>query len=158
MTISSMTLRRPALRRGAFATVLFAALAVSGPSFAESLEAAVKSGNAAWNDAFNRGDAAGVAQLYTSDAQVLPPNKTPAKGTEAIRDFFKGLIEGGYSDHEIETLEVREAGDLGFQTGRWRALAPATDGGERPKAEGLIVTIHERQKDGTWKIRVHTFN
>ncbi len=62
--------------------------------------------------------------------------------------------------HILETLnfEVSEAGDIGFQTGRWSAKGPAQDGGERPTAEGLIVTVHERQKDGSWKIRVHTFN
>lgn len=153
-----MTLHLSVRRLAAVVTVALAALAVSSPSFAESLEAALKSGNTAWDEAFNRGDASALAELYTSDAQVLPPNKTPVHGTEAIRDFFKGLIDNGYSDHEIETLKVHESGDLGFQTGRWRALAPATDGGERPKADGLIVTIHERQKDGSWKIKVHTFN
>lgn len=125
---------------------------------AQSLKDALAQGNARWNDAFNRGDAAAVAELYTPDAQLLPPNKTPATGAAAIRRFFAGLIEGGYGDHAIETIEVSEAGDIGFQTGRWSAKGPAQDGGERPTAEGLIVTVHERQKDGTWKIRVHTFN
>lgn len=142
----------------AFAVAILAASAFSAPGFAESFDAAVKSGNTQWDAAFNRGDAAAVAQMYTADAQLLPPNKTPVQGTAAIQDFFTGLIKGGYTDHAIETLEVREAGDLGFQTGRWRARGPATNGGEQPAAEGLIVTIHEKQKDGSWKIRVHTFN
>jgi len=156
MTFSSTTLS--ALRRGAFATALIAGLAFSAPSFAEGFAEALKAGNTKWDEAFNRGDAAGIAQLYTSDAQVLPPNKTPLKGTEAIQGFFKGLLDGGYSEHSIETIEVRESGDLAFQTGRWRARGPKAENGERPAVDGLIVTVHEKQKDGTWKIRVHTFN
>lgn len=71
-----------------------------------------------------------MAKLYSSDAQLLPPNKTPAQGTETIREFFAGLIDGGYRDHAIETIEVREVGDIGFQTGRWSALGPESDGGD----------------------------
>lgn len=148
----------PAWRGFAFALAILGGVVFSGQSFAADFASAIKSGNAQWDAAFNRGDAAAVAQLYSPDAQVLPTNKTPVQGTAAIQEFFAGLIKGGYTNHEIETLEVREAGDLGYQTGRWRARGPAADGGEQPAVDGLIVTIHEKQKDGTWKIRVHTFN
>lgn len=149
---------RPVWRGFAFALAILAGVIFAGPGFADDFASAIKTGNAEWDAAFNRGDAAAVAQFYAQDAQVLPPNKTPVQGTAAIQEFFAGLIKGGYTDHEIETLEVREAGDLGYQTGRWRARGPATDGGEQPAVDGLIVTIHEKQQDGTWKIRVHTFN
>lgn len=148
----------PAWRGLAFALAILGGIMFSGASFADDFASAIKSGNEQWDAAFNRGDAAAVAQLYAPDAQVLPPNKTPIQGTAAIQEFFAGLIKGGYTDHEIETLEVRAAGDLGFQTGRWRARGPASESGEQPAVDGLIVTIHEKQKDGTWKIRVHTFN
>jgi len=152
------SLRNGPASRLALALALIGGLLFSAPAFAEDFASAIKAGNAQWDAAFNSGDADAVARLYAPDAQVLPPNKTPVQGTAAIQDFFAGLIKGGYTDHAIETLEVREAGDLGFQTGRWRARGPATDGGEKPAVDGLIVTVHEKQKDGSWKIRVHTFN
>lgn len=153
-----MTLGSSALRRGAFAVTLAAGLAFSGSAFADDLSAMIKAGNAKWDSAFNSGDAAAVAKLYTGDAQVLPPGQAPVNGAEGIEKFFAGVIGAGYTDHKIETLKVSESGDLRVQTGRWQAMGPADEGGQRKAAEGSIVTVHKKQSDGTWKMQAHIFN
>ncbi|UCG25598.1 MAG: hypothetical protein JSW55_06310, partial [Chloroflexota bacterium] len=37
---------------------------------------------------FGRGDAAGMAEQYTDDGQVLPPNSEFVTGKEAIQSFW----------------------------------------------------------------------
>ncbi|CFX15013.1 Signal peptide protein [Candidatus Filomicrobium marinum] len=158
MINSTMTLGSSALRRGAFAVALVAGLAFSGSTFADDLSSMIKAGNSKWDAAFNSGDAAAVAKLYAEDAQVLPPGQSPVNGAEGIEKFFAGVIGAGYTDHKIETLKVTESGNLRVQTGRWQAMGPADEGGKRKAAEGSIVTVHEKQNDGTWKMQVHIFN
>jgi uncharacterized protein (TIGR02246 family) len=40
-------------------------------------------------EAFNRGDASGVARLFTEDGRVLPPNADAVQGRANIEAFFK---------------------------------------------------------------------
>ena len=37
-------------------------------------EAVLEAATQEWADAFNRGDAAAIAALHSSDAQIMPPN------------------------------------------------------------------------------------
>ena len=45
--------------------------------------------NDVWTAAFNKGDAAAVAALYTEDAYVLPPGSAMVKGRPAIEAFWR---------------------------------------------------------------------
>ena len=68
----------------------------------------VSKANDRWNAAFNSGDAAAVAALYTADGTVLPHTHAVVKGTAAIADFWAGLISAGVKDHGIELLDAQE--------------------------------------------------
>jgi ketosteroid isomerase-like protein len=111
----------------------------------------------AWNVAFNRGDAAGVAALYTQNATLLPPTHSVIKGTAAIRDFWQGLITAGFKDHGIEMLDAEAEGGLAIGSGKWSANGPG-EGGKVQRFEGLVVTVMRRQGDGAWKACLHTWN
>jgi len=111
----------------------------------------------AWNAAFNRGDAVGVAAQYTQNAAVLPPTHSVIKGTAAIRDFWQGLITAGFKEHGIEMLDAEAEGGFAFASGRWWASGPG-EGGKAQRFEGIVVTVMRRQGDGTWKACLHTWN
>ncbi|MEK1888486.1 MAG: SgcJ/EcaC family oxidoreductase [Phyllobacterium sp.] len=117
----------------------------------------VKTAQARWNKAFNSGDAAAVAELYTADGAVLPPMHAPVKGTRAIADFWMGLISAGVKDHDIELHDAQGAGDVAYSNGKWSATGAAEDG-SRVRFEGTIVTILRRQGDGSWKTCLHIWN
>src|SRR5215468_8157783 len=53
----------------------------------------IDAANAKWVAAFNKGDAAAVAQLYTEQATALPPGAPMAKGRAAIQAFWQGAIQ-----------------------------------------------------------------
>ena len=117
----------------------------------------VKNANDRWNAAFNRGDAAAVAELYTADGTVLPHTHAVIKGSAAIADFWAGMISAGVKDHGIELLDAQDAGDLAYSNGKWWANGSG-DNGQAQRFEGTIVTILRKQSDGSWKTCLHTWN
>ena len=53
-----------------------------GPAFAQKAE--IEAVNARWTEFFNKGDFAGVASLYTTDATAFPPGSAMVQGRAAI--------------------------------------------------------------------------
>lgn len=117
----------------------------------------VKEAQDRWNAAFNGGDAAAVAALYTSDGTVLPPAHAVVKGTAAIADFWAGFISAGVREHGIELLDAQDGGEMAYSSGKWWATGSGEDG-KALRFEGTIVTIFRRQPDGSWKTCLHTWN
>ncbi|HET6469683.1 MAG TPA: SgcJ/EcaC family oxidoreductase [Geminicoccaceae bacterium] len=121
------------------------------------LRAVVAGNNQKWNDAFNSGNVDAVAALYTRDATVLPHTHDVITGAENIRSFWKAVVDGGFRDHTIEVIDVYGKGDVAYQTARWTATG-AGEGGGRRSFGGSLVTVSERQDDGSWKLRLHIWN
>jgi uncharacterized protein (TIGR02246 family) len=63
-------------------------LAVAGSAAAQTI-ATIQQLNDKWESAFNQGDAAAVAAMYTEDSYVLPPGGNMVKGRTAIEAFWK---------------------------------------------------------------------
>ena len=77
------------------------------PTFAQKAE--IDAINAKWMEFFNKGDFAGIAQLYTEDAMVLPPGSGVVKGRAAIGAMWKSMAEQ-VSDPKIAALDVKMIG------------------------------------------------
>jgi uncharacterized protein (TIGR02246 family) len=117
----------------------------------------VKDGNDRWNAAFNSGDSASIAALYTEDGTVLPHTHAIVKGRTAIADFWAGMISAGIKGHGIELVDAHDAGDIAYSSGKWWASGLGEDG-KAIRYEGTIVTILRKQSDGSWKTCLHTWN
>ena len=101
----------------------------------------------AWQIAWNAGDGAGVAALYTDDAILLPPGADPVEGREAIQAFWQGTIDASEGARaELESTEVRSHGHMAVQIGRW--VVTAADGEQLSGGSFLHVW---RKTDGGWK-------
>ncbi|MEJ1157991.1 YybH family protein [Prosthecomicrobium sp. N25] len=124
---------------------------------AQDIRATIEAGNAKWDAAFNKKDAAGIAALYAADAKLLPPAKVVVSGPAEIEKFFKSILEGGFADHKIEIVDLKVEGNLAYQAGRWTATGPA-QGGTRATYTGSLISVLEKQADGSWKSRAHTWN
>jgi uncharacterized protein (TIGR02246 family) len=117
----------------------------------------VKTNNDTWNAAFNRGDAAAVAAMYTDDATVLPHTHDVIRGADKIKEFWVSVIGAGFTDHSIELLDVHADGNLACEIAKWAATGPGKDG--QPESYGgSLVNLYEQQGDGSWKCRVHIWN
>jgi ketosteroid isomerase-like protein len=111
----------------------------------------------AFHDGVANRDAAALASLYSGDARFMPPNLPVFEGPEAIEAAMQGLIDAGARSLEVEPLEVREAGDMTIEYGRYElGIEPA--GGELLTDRGTYVVVHERQDDGETKIVLDIFN
>ncbi len=111
----------------------------------------------AFHDGVANRDAAALASLYSGDARFMPPNAPVFEGPEAIEAAMQGLIDAGARSLEVEPLEVREAGDMTIEYGRYElGIEPA--GGELLTDRGTYVVVHEPQDDGETKIVLDIFN
>jgi uncharacterized protein (TIGR02246 family) len=110
----------------------------------------------AFHDSIAKQDADALASLYHEDARFLAPNMEPAEGRSAIREAFRQLLEMGARSLDIETLDVREAGDLTVEYGRY-TLGLAPEGGDAMTDVGKYVVVHET-REGSTKILLDCFN
>ena len=136
-------------------TVLIAVAMVAPPALAQDLRSTVEAGNAQWNQAFNKGDAAAVAKLYTSDAKLLPPADKIVSGDKEILPFWRSLIDAGITDHKIETVQIEEADNTAVVAGKWQAMGKDAQG-KMAIFKGSVVKVLKRQGD-TWKTNLHTW-
>jgi uncharacterized protein (TIGR02246 family) len=56
---------------------------------------AIAAANENFMAAFKRGDAAGMAALYTENGQVMPPNGDLVTGRQAVQMFWQAVMDMG---------------------------------------------------------------
>lgn len=100
-----------------------------------------------WRSAYNRGDAAQVAALYTEGGYYLSAHVL-AHGRDAIRAYFqRGIDAGGHVD-AIQILASDSSGDLAYCAGTYEA----TNAGQKVKGRILIIA---KRVAGKWLIAAH---
>jgi uncharacterized protein (TIGR02246 family) len=114
---------------------------------------AIMAGNEKLMAAASRGDAAGMAALYTENGQVLPPNSDVVSGRQAIQSFWQGAIRMGIKAVKLETVEVESHGTTANEVGKF------TIQGEG----GLVVDTGKyvviwKQEAGQWKLHRDIWN
>jgi uncharacterized protein (TIGR02246 family) len=76
---------------------------------ASAQKAEIEAVNAKWTEFFNKGDFAGVASLYTTDATAFPPGSSMVQGAAAIGAMWKSMAEQ-VGDPKLVTLDVKPLG------------------------------------------------
>jgi uncharacterized protein (TIGR02246 family) len=132
------------------------ALAVAGvPALAAGEREAVEAAYRAWNEAFNRGDAKGLAAQYTENALLLPPTHNVIRGKAGVEQFFDGLFRAGISGHALELIEAE--GDQRGIAAAARWTAKKREGGGEQALGGIATHVFERRQGGL-VLWLHTFN
>ena len=80
----------------------------AAPAVAQN-KAMIEKLNEVWTAAFNKGDVAAVAALYTEDAYVLPPGSAMVKGRTAIEAFWRQAAQQ-MTDAKLTTVDVLPLG------------------------------------------------
>ena len=133
-------------------------LAVAAISVARADPAAdVTAVFAAWDAAFNSGDAKAVSALYTDDAILLPPTHDVIKGPDGVDKFITGILGMGAKGHKYELIEASGDGNIAYGAAKWSATGKDKAGADQPWG-GTSTAIFEKQADGSLKIKMHTFN
>lgn len=145
-------------RSGATRFVLAAALlSICLPAAAGPFDDQVKQAYAAWNGAFNRGDAKAVAAFYTADASFLPATHDVILGRDGVETFYAGLFAGGVTGHALELIDTTGDKAIVIAAARWSATGRDPSGKEA-RFSGIATHVFERQPDGSLKLKLHTFN
>jgi len=100
-----------------------------------------------WEAAFNRGDVAAVANLYSPDAQLVMSGSAPVQGQAAIRTAIETMIKSG-TKVRIGSEQNRGSGDLAYVYGHYTVLDHE---GGKPVEEGSYIELW-RRRQGQWLI------
>ena len=98
--------------------------------------------------------------LYTPDAISLPSYEPMMEGTDAIRKSSEDMKKSGMkiTAFETNTYKVMSAGNLVNEIGTYK-MTMTMPGMSKPMNDhGKYLTIWEKQKDGSLKIKVETWN
>jgi ketosteroid isomerase-like protein len=123
----------------------------------EEVREAIKRTNLKFAEIFKRGDAAGIAALYTADAHLMPPDAPAVRGTDAIEAFWQGAMKFGVKAATLETMEVESSGgDLATEIGQF-TLDMDAPGGGRVEQTGKYIVLWKRD-GGVWKLHADIWN
>ena len=117
------------------------------------LRDAIAGQNEQFMAAVARGDAAGLAALYTEDGQVLPPNAGFVTGRQAVEGFWQAVMAMGVKEAVLEIAEVEGHGDTAIEISTFKLLGE----GEQVLDKGKYIVIW-KQEDGQWKLHRDIFN
>ena len=111
--------------------LLFTLLIISAASIAQAqdpVRKAIEANSKQFIEAFNKGDAAAVANMYTVDARVLPPNSDMIEGRANIQKFWQGAMTAGVKMVSLETAQVETTGNIAVEIGRYTSTVPGAGG------------------------------
>ena len=103
--------------------------------------------------AFNRGDAAGLADFYTENGQLLPTGSDFITGKTAIQTFWQGAMDMGIKTAKLEAVETEGHGDTAIEIGKYSLR------GETGNVldNGKYVVIWKQEGD-QWKLHRDLWN
>ena len=113
--------------------------------------------NSRWVSSFDKGNTEALMSLYTENAVVFPPSSEILEGPTAITDYLKGLKEMGITEYSISNVDTEIKGDIAYETALWEATRIDANG-IIFNFEGNITNVLEKQNDGSWKIKLQSWN
>jgi uncharacterized protein (TIGR02246 family) len=145
------------MRRALATATGLALLALASAASAETAEDAIRAADQRFAAAFNRGDSAALAGLYTPDAAVLPPCAPRADGRAAIERVWREVIQSGLRDLSLRPAEVVVLDGTAYATGSGTFTMPSGGGGTQ---QGTLkyLEIWRRGEDGAWRLHRDIWN
>ena len=132
-------------------TLALALLALPAATQAQDIRSDIDALNAQWVATFNRGDAAGMAQLYTEQATLLPSGAPMAKGRAAIQAAWQSAFDAGFRKVAVRMRQLDQFGDAAREIGEFSLDAP---GG---RMEGKYVVLW-RRVGSAWRLDTDIWN
>jgi uncharacterized protein (TIGR02246 family) len=139
------------MRRTAIPAVILMSIAM--PAMAQSMKAIQKLEDQ-WGAAFNKGDAAAVAAMYTGDAYVLPAGSPMVKGQADIQTFW-GQAMQQLGDVKCTSVDVKP---LGRSAAREIGTCIFKTKGATPQDGALKYAVVWQKENGQWKLLTDIWN
>jgi len=106
--------------------------------------------SAARAEAFNKGNAAGIAIYFTDDAYLMAPGGETLRGQMDIEAYYQKIFDEYITELESGYEEVKVDGDLAYGRGFAKVVLHPKSGGEPILSTSKYLNILERQADGSW--------
>jgi ketosteroid isomerase-like protein len=132
------------------AAMFLGAVAIATQALAADMDVSKCPGAKTWQDAYNKGDAAGVAALYTADAIEVTPEGIRT-GPAAVKERVEGSFKAGMKHTAITATKCNVEGATRWSAGDWK-----DDSTQGPV--GGFWTAIETKDGNTWKIVNLTYN
>ena len=110
-----------------------------------------------WARHLETGDTRAMGRFYTIDAVMLPPSSEILSNPDDIKSYWELLKGVGVSNYAIYPVALRVEGDTAYQTALWEAVRYNSEG-EPIKLQGNISNVLVKQEDGSWKIKLQSWN
>lgn len=136
--------------------LLLALLLGTGFMHGKSLEKdrdLVEERNNIFMETYKKLDPAGMAELYTADAKLLPPNSESVEGGENLVSYWQAIMDTGISEITLHTGDVERYGKALVEVSS--AELYGEDGELIDKSKYIVIWKQER---GTWKMYLDMFN
>jgi uncharacterized protein (TIGR02246 family) len=117
-------------------------------------KATIQKLNDAWTAAFNKGDAAAVAAMYTEDAYVLPPGAEIQKGRPAIEALWRQAVQQ-LGDAKLTTIDMLA---LGPSAAREIGTVSLKTKSQPPQEIVGKYAVFWRKVGGKWKLATDIWN
>ena len=125
----------------------------------DRIKAAMASTNAIFEkEVIGKRNFAGLDDIYTADARILPPGAPMISGLAEIKKFWAGLVESvNASSGVLVSVDVMPAGDGVVEIGA--ATLTMQPAGQEAASELVVkYVVFWKEDDGTWKWHVDIWN
>lgn len=121
------------------------------------VRAAIEAGNLKFGEAVRKGDAAGIAALYSEDATLMPPDSDMIQGKPGIQAYFDAGLKMGIKDAVLTTIHVSAAGDYAYEIGKV-VLTVQPSGQAAIQQAAKYVVVWKKAASGPWRLHVDIWN
>jgi uncharacterized protein (TIGR02246 family) len=134
--------------------LLVACLILGAEPAAAQNKAMIQKEDNKWAEAFNRGDAATLAAMYTEDAYLLPPGAEMMKGRSAIATFWQQQMQQ-IGDVKCTALDVKP---LGHNTVREIGTCSFKTKAQQPQDGALKYAVVWEKEGSQWRLLQDIWN
>lgn len=110
-----------------------------------------------WLSLIKAKDAAGISQLYTEDGMFMPPNAPLARGHDAVRQQWQGLLDMPEAQLTFapDEIIIAKSGELAVDRGTYQLSAKPASGAINDAGKYIVVW---RNRDGQWRAAMDMFS
>lgn len=105
-----------------------------------------------FSETFKSGDADAMADLYTANGVLYPPDSPPVRGSENIKAFWQAIFDAGITDAKLKTITADGYGNHAIEEGEVTIFV----GDQMVGKEKYLVVWHKVNNE--WKLHQDMFN
>ncbi len=103
-----------------------------------------------------RGDAAGMAELYTEDGVILPPGRAAITGRDSIEAYWRWAPGQRITSHRTVPDSIVVVDSVAYDWGTYTVAGERN--GDAFSGGGKYVIVWREVKGGVWRMHVDMWN